>query len=392
MALSLRLKAGKRSILQRGHPWIFSGALSPHQPLAAAGEIVTLTDEKGDAAAQGFFNPGSDIAFRLLSLDPQINIDESFWRDRLRAAAELRQSLFEPDTNAYRLVNSEGDGLPGLVVDRYADQLVATIATAGMDRLAPVIWKLLQEIIQPKSIYERSEGKARQREGLPDRAGVVWGEEPGEEMEIIESGLRFAVDLRRGQKTGFFLDQRANRQLIRSLSGGRRVLNCFSYSGGFSVHAVAGGARQVVSVEISREANALAEKNYALNGITVADHPIIQQDVFGFLRGTPEPFDLIILDPPAFAKSHKDIEKAARGYKDIQLQAMKWLKPGGLLATFSCSNHVDEHLFDQIVLGAATDAGKSLQLLNRLGPGADHPTLLAHSEGRYLKGLLLAVR
>jgi len=287
------------------------------------------------------------------------------------------------------MINAEGDGLPGLVVDRYGDWLVLSLSTLLLDRLRETLCELLVAEMTPAGIYERSEGRARQREGLDTRSGMLWGEPPPQQLEIRENGLRFLVDLVEGQKTGFFIDQRSNRSLVESISRDARVLNCFAYSGGFSLYAARGGARQVTSVELSAHAAGMCRTNLKLNLFDPEQHPVVTADVFDYLRSGDQRFDLIILDPPAFAKSQKDIQRASRGYKEINLQAMRHLEPGGWLATFSCSNHVDKALFTRIVLAAAADAGRTVQLIQELAPGGDHPVLLAHEEGRYLKGLLL---
>ncbi len=385
----VQIKRNRAHILQRRHPWIFSGAIAKVWGEPQAGEIVDIVDEHQRVLAKGFYHPNCDIAVRILTTQPEQIIDASFWRQRLRQAMELRRRVVPPQTNAYRLINAEGDGIPGLIVDDYDGYSVASISTAGVDRIREMIFKLLIEETQARGLYERSEGAARQREGLPERVGLVVGELPPADHKIVENGLSFYVDLVAGQKTGFFLDQRPNRQLIGQISSNSDVLNCFAYSGGFSVYAAAGGANRVVSVEISAAAAQLAQSNLTLNGYSGEQYPVIQQDVFTFLRQADDGYDVIILDPPAFAKSRQDMEKAARGYKEINLQALKRLRGNGLLATFSCSNHIDAQQFERIVMAAAMDAGATLQVLERLGPGADHPQLLTHEEGRYLKGLLL---
>jgi len=385
----LYLKAGKQQIFKRGHPWIFSGAIRAASQ-AAAGEVVTLCDHAGQPLASGFYNPKSAIAFRLLCHDPEVAIDHAFWQTRIARAQALRQRIIPADTNAYRVINAEGDFLPGLVVDRYGKALVVSISVLGMERLQPLMLRILTEALHPSCLYERSEGKSRLREGMAERCQWALGPGP-ERLEIRENGLAFWVDVAGGQKTGFFLDQRENRALLGSLSQGLSVLNCFSYSAGFSLYAIRAGARKVTSVDVSESANRLAADNLQLNQMSAGDHPLVTADVFQYLRQVEETFDLIILDPPAFAKSQHDLVQASRGYKDINLNAIKRLRLPGLLATFSCSNHVEESLFQKIVLAAVNDAGRSAQVLKVLGPGPDHPFQLAHAEGRYLKGLLLAI-
>jgi len=383
------IKKGREIPLLHGHPWIFSGALARADKEIERGEVVLATTNSGQPLALGFFNDG-DIAFRVLTEDVTAIIDKNFWRRRIREALALRTKIIPPATDAYRLVNAEGDKLPGLVVDRYGDCLVFSVGTAGIERWREALIEILADETGAKTIYERSEGRSRKLEGLTDRIGPASGEAP-EAMEILENGLRFEVDIQAGQKTGFFLDQRGSRELVGRLSRGASVLNCFSYTGAFSLYAARGGARRVVSVEASAAANEIAARNFRSNGLNPELHPILTADCFEFLRQTTDLYDVIILDPPAFAKSRKDLNRAAHGYKEINLQAARRLAAGGLLATFSCSNHLDEELFGKIVLGAVRDAGKTAQLLSRTSAGPDHPVNLAHPEGRYLKGLLLCL-
>jgi 23S rRNA (cytosine1962-C5)-methyltransferase len=383
------LKKGRDAALRHGHPWLFSGALAAVEGAPEPGAVVLATDAGGRPLGLGFFNTG-DIAFRLLTDDPAARIDAGFWRRRIEWALALRSKVIPPETDACRLINAEGDGMPGLVVDRYGGFLVMTIGTAGMEKWRDTLIELFLEILSPTGIYERSEGRSRQLEGLSDRIGPAAGDVPAS-VEIRENGLRFEVDLLTGQKTGFFLDQRLNREIVGAFSADAAVLNCFSYTGAFSVYAARGGARRVVSVEASAGANEVARRNLVRNGYSPDQHPLCTANVFDYYRDTQESFDLIILDPPAFAKSRKDVDRSARGYKEINLQAARCLREGGFLATFSCSNPVDPELFEKIVLGAVRDAGKTAQLLRSLGAGADHPVNLAHPEGRYLKGLLLCL-
>ncbi|HOT97600.1 MAG TPA: class I SAM-dependent rRNA methyltransferase [bacterium] len=389
VAASIVLKPSKEHVILRGHPWLFSGAIARIEGKPANGAILPIRRADGKTIALGAYHHGSDIAVRIISLDPEIKIDADFWRSRIANAVALRTRIIPPETTACRMINAEGDGLPGLVVDRYGDWLVLSLSTLLLDRLRETLCELLVAEMTPAGIYERSEGRARQREGLDTRSGMLWGEPPPQQLEIRENGLRFLVDLVEGQKTGFFIDQRSNRSLVESISRDARVLNCFAYSGGFSLYAARGGARQVTSVELSAHAAGMCRTNLKLNLFDPEQHPVVTADVFDYLRSGDQRFDLIILDPPAFAKSQKDIQRASRGYKEINLQAMRHLEPGGWLATFSCSNHVDKALFTRIVLAAAADAGRTVQLIQELAPGGDHPVLLAHEEGRYLKGLLL---
>jgi 23S rRNA (cytosine1962-C5)-methyltransferase len=385
----ITLKKGREAALLRGHPWIFSRAIQTVKGNPGAGDVVQLQDSEGKPLALGFFNPNTDIAFRLLSRDCDHDINADFWQRRLQSAIALRKRVINEQTNAYRLINAEGDGFPGLIVDAYDSTLVLSIATAGIEKQKDHIVSALISHFEPKCIYEQSEGRSRKLEGLENKKGFIHGSSETGIKEIKENGWKFEADFIGGQKTGFFLDQRINREKISALSNGISVLNCFSYTGAFSIYCVAAGAQKVVSLDISKGACAAARKNLQSNGFSPEVHPVIDADVFEYLRETQEKFDLIILDPPAFAKIRHDVQKAARGYKEINMQAVKLLNSGGILATFSCSNFIEEELFHKIVLGAACDAGADLQLLARLEAGPDHPIAMGHPECRYLKGLLL---
>jgi 23S rRNA (cytosine1962-C5)-methyltransferase len=388
----VHLHKGREKSLLKGHPWLFSGAIAAiDSPLPANGEPVRICSSSGSMLGVGFYNALSDIAVRVLSTDPETTVDVPFWRGRISLARKLREKVLPPGTDAFRLINAEGDGMPGLVVDQYAGILVLSIGTAGMERCRNELVLSLAEEMQPKAILERSEGKSRKREGLADRVEVLNGGSIPEQVEIRENGLRFQVDVQSGQKTGFFLDQRSNRETARLISSEADVLNCFSYTGAFSVYCASGGAKRVISVDSSDRANRNARANLEINGFSSEMHPVRSGDVFRFLRESAEPSDLIILDPPAFAQSRKDLDRAVRGYKDINLSALRRLQPGGWLMTFSCSNHVDAELFAKIVLGAAADADRKVQTVKILGAGSDHPVRLGHVEGSYLKGLLLRV-
>ena len=385
------LKPGRDASLTRGHPWVFSGAVAGAEGHLEPGDIVVALAHERQPLALGFYNPTSDIAFRLLTGDTTQAIDYTFWRKRIQQAMSLREKVLPAGTTAYRLINAEGDWMPGFIVDKYANYLALSIETAGMEKHREAVVKILSEEIKPLGIYERSEGRARQLESLDDHRGVVYGERPPETIEITEDHLEFKVDIISGQKTGFFLDQRTNRKITERLSNQANILNCFSYTGAFSVYCARGGARRVISVESSESANEIARWNLERNGFSLDQHPVIKADVFKYLRETNEIFDLIILDPPAFARAKKDMAKASRGYKDINLQAARTIKEGGILVTFSCSNYIGEALFEKIVLGALRDAGRSARLLQTMGAGPDHPTNLGHPEGHYLTGLLLTV-
>ena len=387
----ITLKKGREAALLRGHPWMFSGAIAAVTGAPGAGDIVVAQDSAGRPLALGFFNPRTDIAFRVLTKNCDTIISPDFWHRRLQTAFLLRQKIINPQTNAYRLINAEGDGFPGLIVDVYDSALVISITTAGMEKQKQSILDALISQLKPAVIYEQSQGRSRILEGLENNTCFLLGTDKSGMVEIKENGLKFTVDFIGGQKTGFFLDQRINREKIGALSCNAHVLNCFSYTGAFSAYCAAGGAKRVVSLDISKNACGAARENIQRNGYSSEVHPVVETDVFNYLRNVQENFDLIILDPPAFAKTKRDVNSASRGYKEINLQAMKRLVPGGVLATFSCSNFMEEDLFCKIILGAARDAVVDLRVLARLEAGPDHPILPGHPEGRYLKGLLLAV-
>jgi 23S rRNA (cytosine1962-C5)-methyltransferase len=331
-------------------------------------------------------------------------VDEAFWRDRLVRAIAGRhvenREVARGRAAAYRLVNAENDGLPGLVVDRYGPWLVLQALTLGIDVRKPLLARLLADLLHPAGIYERSDVDIREKEGLAPETGVLWGEEPPELVEIDEHNLRFLVDVRRGHKTGFYLDQRTNRALVGDWfredehAAEREVLNAFSYTGGFAVYALAGLAQRVINLDSSAEALALARRNVALNGFAPRDEDFVQGDVFEVLRlyrDQGRTFDMIILDPPKFAQSPRQVEHAARGYKDINLLAFRLLKPGGMLVTFSCSGAITADLFQKIVFGALLDSGRDAQIVRWLWQAPDHPVALTFPEGAYLKGLLCRV-
>lgn len=386
----IHLKKGRERPVIGGHPWIFSGAIEKIEEKADNEPIVDVLDYQGRWLARGLYNPKSQIRVRLLSWEKEA-IDAAFFSRRIAAAAALRARLVSPSTNAYRVVNGEGDLLPGVIADRYGDYIVCQFFTAGMEELKSRFIEALAAELKPKGIYDRSEGGVRDEEGLLPSVGVVYGEEPPELIEIEEYGNRFLVDLRGGQKTGFFLDQRDNRALIASLAPGTIVFNCFAYTGGFSVYALRAGAERVISLDSSSPALDLAKRNLRLNGLEAHDGDFIRADAFSFLKNFKEKIDILILDPPSLAHRRGDVEAAAGGYKFLNLHGLKLLPRGGLLLTFCCSQHVAIDLFQKIVFGAAVDARRKVQMLKRLGPAPDHPVSLHHPEGEYLKGLLLRV-
>jgi 23S rRNA (cytosine1962-C5)-methyltransferase len=384
------LKKGREGPFIRGHPWIFSGAIAALEGDRDGAGPCAVYDSAGQWIAAGLYNPRSQIRVRLLTWKEEA-IDKDFLARRLARAARLREETVAPLTNAYRVVNGEGDLLPGLVVDRYGDFLVCQFLTAGMEALRDQVTAALRERFPQAGIYERSEGGVREEEGLEPRTGIVAEPEPPERLAIEEHGLKFWVDIRAGQKTGFFLDQRDNRALVGKLAAGRRVLNAFAYSGAFSAYAARGGAAEVVSVETSRAALELARLNLEANGLAAAGADFVRADAFAYLKRCEREFEMVILDPPSLAPRRADVESAAGGYKFLNLHALRLLRPGGFLLTFSCSQHLSWERFQKIVGGAASDLGRRVQILKKLSPPPDHPVGLHHPEGEYLKGLLLAV-
>lgn len=369
-----------------GHPWVFAGEVYEKPPAEADGQIVSVYDSRGRFIGQGYCNTRSNILVRILSRVRGEVIDRAWWKARLQEAIALRQQ-YVTGTDSYRLVNAESDGVPALVVDRYGDYLSLQVLSLGIDVRLQEIVELLVELLQPKGIYERSDVPVRRLEGLEQRKGVLWGEAPPKDLVIHEGPYKLTVDITSGQKTGFFLDQRPNRLQVGLLSQGKRVLNCFSYSGGFTMAAALGGASEVVSVDISEEAVALGEANARLNG--VEDRcKWVAANAFDFLREQEkagELYDIVILDPPAFTKTKESIPGAIRGYKEINLRGLRLLRPGGLLVSASCSHHMDPTLFVNVIQEAAMDSGKRLRMLQLAGAGMDHPTLPAASETNYLK-------
>jgi 23S rRNA (cytosine1962-C5)-methyltransferase len=398
---TVMLKPKREKPVHNRHPWIFSGAVRRVEEGAIDGELVRVVDSQGQYLATGMLNRRSQIVVRLLTWDPEEPVDREFWRRRLQRAIAGRAALMvDPTTTAYRLVYAEADGLPGLVVDRYGDWLVIQCLTLGMARQREEIVTLLAEpplfqghgLPSPTGIYARDDADVRQKEGLALESKPLWGSEPPDEVEILEYGRCFVVDLKRGHKTGFYLDQRENRLRTIPFCRDARVLNAFAYTGAFGIYAGQAGAQEVVNVDSSAEALSLAERNLALNNCPPQE--MVVGDVFQVLRAyrdSSRSFDLVILDPPKFAASQGQVMRASRGYKDINLLAMQLLRPGGTLVTFSCSGLVSADLFQKIVFGASLDAGRDVQILERLNQGPDHPVLLTFPESAYLKGLICRV-
>ena len=398
----LILKAEREKSLLRRHPWVFSGAVDVVRGNPQPGETVEVLDAKKHFLARAAYSPVSQIRARVWTFDENEQVDAEFFGRRIDSALALRSSLgYLPNSSekqaasqtgnrALRLIHAESDLLPGLIVDQYGQVLVFQSLSAGVESWRDVLADILLEKTGAQAIYERSDADVRELEGLHGRTGAMRGSPP-ERLTITENGLQFVVDLVSGHKTGFYLDQRLNRKKIGDLAVGRDVLNCFCYTGGFSLHAAAAGARSVLSVDSSADALDLAQENAALNGLSTGALTWREADVFQVLRKFRDErlsFDMIILDPPKFAATFSQAEKAARGYKDINLLAFKLLRPGGILATFSCSGGVDASLFQKIVAGAALDAGVDASIIEHLEQAGDHPISLHFPEGAYLKGLV----
>jgi 23S rRNA (cytosine1962-C5)-methyltransferase len=382
-----------RSVRQR-HPWIFSGAIERIEGSPGIGETVDILSAEGEFLGRAAFSPQSSIRARIWAWD-DAEIGNAFFESRIKRAIEARLGLMIAESdNALRLVHAESDGLPGVVVDRYGDVLVLQCLTAGAERWRDVIVTTLLKVTGLDTIFERSDVDVRELEGLPKRTGILHGADIADRIIIQENGIRFGVDVKTGQKTGFYLDQRRNRQRVRELVAGKSVLNCFCYTGGFSLYALVGGASKVVSVDSSGSALEIGRENLALNGFSMDQAGLMEGDVFLLLRrfrDEARKFDAIILDPPKFAPTAAQAEKAARGYKDINLLAFKLLNPGGLLFTFSCSGGISAELFQKIVAGAALDAKVDARIVETLAQGPDHPVALNFPEGAYLKGLVCQI-
>ena len=392
---SVTLKSGREKSLLRRHPWIFSGAIHEVEGAPRTGETVEVLSNKGEFLCRAAFSPHSQISLRVWTFDPDEQVETAFFHSRLKRSLDFRVPFLSRESGgACRLVNGESDGLPGVIVDNYAGFLVCQFLSAGAELWREEIVSQLRELVGPLGIYERSDVDVRVKEGLQARVGVLWGEPPPPLLAIEEKPCRFFVDVEQGQKTGFYLDQAENRALVSGYAEGAEVLNAFSYTGGFGIHALKAGAAQVLNVDSSRAALDLSARNEALNQIGKDRTEAVEGDVFQVLRALRDRgrrFDLIILDPPKFVDSQRHLERGSRGYKDINLLAFKLLRPGGTLFTFSCSGLVSRDLFQMIVAGAALDARRDVQILRVLSQGSDHPTSVYFPEGTYLKGLVCRV-
>lgn len=389
---ALVLKPGREKSLVQRHPWIFSGAVDRVAGDPAAGATVAVYSAGGEFLAWAGYSPVSQIRARVWSFQREVEIGTDFFRQRLKSAFQWREKLISSEeTNAMRLVHGESDGLPGLVVDRYDDVLVVQILSSGAEHWREDLVNLLVDLTGMETIFERSDVDVRNLEGLPERTGLLHGRSVPERLIIYEEEIRYEVNIQTGQKTGFYLDQRRNRARLKAYAENREVLNCFCYTGGFTLSALAGGGSHVLSIDSSREALQVGQHNLALNGLSKDRAEWLEGDVFQVLRKLRDQarsFDLIVLDPPKFAPTTAQAERAARGYKDINLLACKLLRPGGVLFTFSCSGGISPALFQKIVAGAALDAGAEMVVVERLSQGPDHPVSLYFPEGEYLKGLV----
>lgn len=385
---TITLKPKKERAVINRHPWLFTGAVQ-HFPDAENGDVVQIVSNEKGLLGYGFYNPNSQICCRIFEFTQNpVEIDQQYWRNKIENAYKLRQSIVDlSQTNCYRLLHAEGDFFPGIIADVYADTVVAQILIKGTEKLLPVIQ---EEFLRLgfKHIYLKTKSSSQMLEGINVQN---WLTEPKPmPLEAIENGQKFFINVETGQKTGFFIDQRDNRDFLKGHANGKKILNTFSYSGGFSVYALAGGATEVHSVDISKDAIAQCDANVELNGYA-GRHKSFAMDCFEYLKQTSEVYDIMVLDPPAFAKNARAVPNATRGYKELNMVAMKKIKAGGLILTFSCSQNIDKVLFQKIVFGAAADAKRNVRILKHLSQTPDHPVNIYHPEGEYLKGLLLWV-
>ncbi|HEY0054156.1 MAG TPA: class I SAM-dependent rRNA methyltransferase [Pedobacter sp.] len=391
----VRLKKGKEKAVKQLHPWVFSGAIDAVKGNPKNGEIVSVLDASGGFLAKGFYNNQSRVAVRLLVWDSDTELNEDWWRLRIAKALKAREVILtSTHTNVCRLVFSEADYLPGLIVDKYADFLSVQIHTNGIDNVKHILLDELRKQLNPAGIFDRSDASARAHEGLEPSHGILAGIAPPEYVEVKENDIRYLINISEGQKSGFFCDQRHNRRIVAEHAAGKRVLDCFAYSGGFSLNSLQLGAREVISVDSSPLAIETLNKNIGLNGFEKIRQQSVQSDVNKQLRSfreSGELFDIVILDPPKYAPTRSSLDKASRAYKDLNRIAMSLITSGGLLATFSCSGAVDITHFKQILAWAALDAGKEIQFIYQFCQPEDHPIRASFPEGEYLKGLLCRI-
>ncbi|EOC0062104.1 23S rRNA (cytosine(1962)-C(5))-methyltransferase RlmI [Cronobacter turicensis] len=395
MSVRLVLAKGREKSLLRRHPWVFSGAVARMEGKAAPGETIDIVDHQGKWLARAALSPASQIRARVWTFDPSETIDIAFFTRRLTQAQQWRDWLAKKDgLNSYRLIAGESDGLPGVTIDRFGNFLVLQLLSAGAEYQRPALVSALQACYPECSIYDRSDVAVRKKEGMELAQGPVSGELPPDLLAIEEHGMKLLVDIKGGHKTGYYLDQRDSRFATRRYVEDKRVLNCFSYTGGFAVSALMGGCRQVISVDTSQDALDVAKQNVELNQLDLSKAEFVRDDVFKLLRkyrDQGETFDVIVMDPPKFVENKSQLHGACRGYKDINMLAIQLLNPGGILLTFSCSGLMTTDLFQKIVADAATDAGRDVQFIEQFRQAADHPVIASYPEGLYLKGFACRV-
>ncbi len=388
------LNKGKDKAAWQLHPWVFSGAISAALGKPQNGDIVSVYNIEDEFIAYGIYNGNSRVAVRLLEWDPSQEINEQWWRNRVSKSVNNRLSLLHDTNNTVRLIFAEADFLPGLIADKYADFISVQVHSAGIEKVKDIIVDQLVQLLQPKGIYERSDLKSREYEGLPDTNGILYGAVPPEFVDVIENGIHYQVNIVEGQKSGFYCDQRENRAITARYTKDKTVLDCFSYSGGFTLNAFREGAKSITSVDSSGLAIETLKNNIRLNGFDSSKHTAVQSDVNKYLRELGEQgekFDVIVLDPPKYAPTRSALEKASRAYKDLNRRGLMLLNSGGLLATFSCSGAMDIDTFKQVIAWAALDAGKEIQFIYQYCQPEDHPVRASFPESEYLKGLLVRV-
>ncbi|WP_409150267.1 class I SAM-dependent rRNA methyltransferase [Sphingobacterium sp. BS-2] len=388
------LNKGKDKAAWQLHPWVFSGAISAALGKPQNGDIVSVYNIEDEFIAYGIYNGNSRVAVRLLEWDPSQEINEQWWRNRVSKSVNNRLSLLHDTNNTVRLIFAEADFLPGLIADKYADFISVQVHSTGIEKVKDIIVDQLVQLLQPKGIYERSDLKSREYEGLPDTNGILYGAVPPEFVDVIENGIHYQVNIVEGQKSGFYCDQRENRAITARYAKDKTVLDCFSYSGGFTLNAFREGAKSITSVDSSGLAIETLKNNIRLNGFDSSKHTAVQSDVNKYLRELGEQgekFDVIVLDPPKYAPTRSALEKASRAYKDLNRRGLMLLNSGGLLATFSCSGAMDIDTFKQVIAWAALDAGKEIQFIYQYCQPEDHPVRASFPESEYLKGLLVRV-
>lgn len=388
------LNRGKDKAAWQLHPWVFSGAISSVMGKPQNGDIVSVYNIEDEFIAYGMYNGNSRVAVRLLEWDPRIEINEQWWRNRVGKAVQNRMPLLTEQNNTVRLIFAEADFLPGLIADKYADFISIQVHSAGIEKVKDILIDQLVQLLNPKGIYERSDLKSREYEGLPDTNGKLFGDMPPEFVDVVENGIHYQVNIAEGQKSGFYCDQRENRAITAKYVKDKSVLDCFCYSGGFTLNAFREGASSVTSVDSSGLAIETLINNLKNNGFDSSKHIAVQSDVNKYLRELGEKgerFDVIVLDPPKYAPSRAALEKASRAYKDLNRRGLMLLNSGGLLATFSCSGAMDIDTFKQVLAWAALDAGKEIQFIYQFCQPEDHPVRASFPEGEYLKGLLVRV-